>query len=147
MLTYTYHIMKPFSSSAYRIFSVPSQKKHHVNWLTCEIEALSAASAVRCRNAPEYHEPKCQFCNFILTTEDSVARSCPVKMRLPCTNRCACIQIQSEIHDLRRIHDHLKQGRRLSKKLTSLNEIKRYYLNDVISLCVHKADPLSPPTQ
>jgi hypothetical protein len=157
-------------------------RKHQVNWLPCEIEALSIAAAVKnvspfiiqshhpaciltdskpCiqaidklrrgefsasprvtsflsivsryqadiqhlagsanvpsdfagRNAPECNEPKCQICNFISTTEDSVVRSTSVQdvnhlPRLPFTIRSAWIQIQSECLDLRRTHAHLKQ--------------------------------------
>jgi hypothetical protein len=79
------------------------------------------------RNAPECNEPKCQICNFISTTEDSVVRSTSVQdvhhlPRLPFTTRSAWIQIQSECPDLRRTHAHLKQGTRPSKKLTNVKD-------------------------
>jgi hypothetical protein len=199
-------------------------RKHQVNWLPCEIEALSIAAAVKhfspfiiqshhpaciltdskpcvqaidklrrgefsasprvtsflsivsryqadiqhlagsanvpsdfaSRNAPECNEPKCQICNFISTTEDSVVRSTSVQdvhhlPRLPFTTRSAWIQIQSECPDLRRTHAHLKQGTRPSKKLTNVKDVKRYLNSLSISkdglLVVRRTDPLSPSTE
>ena len=191
-------------------------RKHQVNWLLCEIEALSIAAAVKhfspfiiqshhlaciltdskpcvqaidklrrgefsasprvtsflsivsryqadiqhlagsanvpsdfaSRNAPECNEPKCQICNFISTTEDSVVRSTSVQdvhhlPRLPFTTRSAWIQIQSECH--------LKQGTRPSKKLTNVKDVKRYLNSLSIAkdglLVVRRTDPLSPSTE
>ena len=83
------------------------------------------------RNAPECSEPRCQICNFVALTEDSVVRSSSVQdvrglSHLPFTTRSAWIQIQSDCPDLRRTHAHLKQGTRPSKKLTNIKDIKRY---------------------
>jgi hypothetical protein len=102
------------------------------------------------------NEPKCQICNFISTTEDSVVRSTSVQdvhhlHRLPFTTRSAWIQIQSECPDLRRTHAHLKQGTRPSKKLTNVKDVKRYLTSLSIAkdglLVVRKTDPLSPSTE
>ena len=84
------------------------------------------------RNAPECNEPNCQICGFILRTEDSVVRSVCVqdilndKHSLPFTTRSAWLSIQADCPDLRRTHAHLKQGTRLSKKSTTVKDVKRY---------------------
>ncbi len=101
-------------------------RKHQVAWLPCEIEALGIAAAVKhfspfiiqstqqaclltdskpCvqafENAPECDEPRCQICNFVALTEDSIVRSTSLQdicalSRLPFTTRSAWMQIQSE---------------------------------------------------
>jgi hypothetical protein len=91
------------------------------------------------RNAPECNEPRCQICNFVALTEDSVVRSTSVQdirglSGLPFTTRSAWIQIQSECPDLRRTHAHLKQGTRPSKKITNIKDVKRYL--NVIQLII-----------
>ena len=45
---------------------------------------------------------------------------------LPFTTRSAWLQVQNECPDLRRVHAHLKQGTRPSKKLTNIKDVKRY---------------------
>lgn len=109
------------------------------------------------RNAPECIEPRCQICNFIVQTEDSVVRSVYVQdvldnmTRLPFTTRSAWLNIQSECQDLRRTHAHLKQGTRPSKKITNIKDVKRYLSVATISkdglLVVRRNDPLVPSTE
>ena len=109
------------------------------------------------RNAPECHEPKCQICNFIIQTEDSVVRSVTAQdvinnmTRMPFATRSAWLEIQSECPDLRRTHAHLKQGTRPSKKLTNIKDVKRYLSTATIGrdglLVVAKNDPLTPGTE
>ena len=48
------------------------------------------------------------------------------KSSLPFSTRSAWLQIQSDFPDLRRVHAHLKQGTRQSKKLTNVRDVKRY---------------------
>ena len=48
------------------------------------------------------------------------------KSSLPFSTRSAWLQIQSDCPDLRRVHAHLKQGTRPSKKLTNVREVKHY---------------------
>ena len=84
------------------------------------------------RNAPECTHPRCQICTFITSMEDSVVRSLSVsdiesgKVRLPYTSRPSWRQTQSESPDLRRVHAHLTQGTRPSKKASGIKDIKRY---------------------
>ncbi|MCG7875882.1 MAG: RNase H-like domain-containing protein [Candidatus Thiodiazotropha endolucinida] len=104
------------------------------------------------RNAPECDAPRCQICNFIVLTEDSVVRSVQEIVdniqRLPFTTRSSWLNIQSECDDLRRVHAHLKQGTRPSKKLTNIKDVKRYISIATIArdglLVVPRNDPLSP---
>ena len=109
------------------------------------------------RNAPECNEPKCQFCSFIVQTEDVVVRSASVQdvldnmTRCPFTTRSAWLDIQSEYPDLRRTHAHLKQGTRPSKKLTNIKNFKRYLSAATLSkdglLVVPRNEPLSPSSE
>ena len=48
------------------------------------------------------------------------------KTSLPFTSRSAWFQSQLECPDLRRVHSHLKQGTRPSKKLTNIKDVKHY---------------------
>ncbi|CAB3998268.1 Retrovirus-related Pol poly from transposon opus [Paramuricea clavata] len=105
------------------------------------------------RNAAECNEPRCQICNFVALTEDSVVRSTSVQdirglSGLPFTTRSAWIQIQSECPELRRTHAHLKQGTRPSEKITNIKDVKRYLNVATMAkeglLVVHRQTPLSP---
>ncbi|MCG7876681.1 MAG: RNase H-like domain-containing protein [Candidatus Thiodiazotropha endolucinida] len=106
------------------------------------------------RSAPECSEPRCQICNFITSTEDSVVRPVTVQdvvdsmTRLPFTTRSSWLDIQSECPDLRRTHAHLKQGTRPSKKITNVKDVKRYLSVASIAkdglLVVPRNDPLLP---
>ena len=64
--------------------------------------------------------------------EDSVVRNISIhdilnsKSSLPFTTRSAWRQIQHDCPDLRRVHAHLNQGTRPSKKLTNIRDVKRY---------------------
>ncbi|CAB3984112.1 Hypothetical predicted protein [Paramuricea clavata] len=133
--------------------SIVSRYQADIHHLAGSANVLSDFAS---RNAPECSEPKCQICNFISTTEDSVVRSTSVQdvhhlPRLPFTTRSAWIQIQSECPDLRRTHAHLKQGTRPSKKLTNVKDVKRYLNSLSIAkdglLVVRRTDPLSPSTE
>ncbi|KAH3874557.1 hypothetical protein DPMN_037803 [Dreissena polymorpha] len=107
------------------------------------------------RNAPECTSQNCQICKFIIETEDSVVRAlygantAASGLQLPYASRSAWKDIQQSCPDLRRVHAHLRQGTRPSKKLTNVRDVKRY-LNDVsISrdniLVVTRTDPLVSP--
>jgi hypothetical protein len=67
--------------------------------------------------------------------------------RLPFTTRSAWRDIQGECPDLRRVHSHLKQGTRPSKKLTNIKDVKRYLQVVTISkdgvLVVKRSEPFS----
>ena len=84
------------------------------------------------RNAPDCSEPTCKICTFVHEMEDSVVRSISLqdildkKSNLPFTTRSAWLQIQNDCPDIRRVHAHLKQGTRSSKKITNICDVKRY---------------------
>ena len=61
-----------------------------------------------------------------LQLSDFVKETC----KLPFLSRTAWLDTQSNCDDLRRVHAHLRQGTRPSKKLTKIHDIKRY-LNHV----------------
>ena len=84
------------------------------------------------RNAVECTEPSCQVCSFVRQCETSVVRTATVQdviqgsTKLPYTNRPAWLQIQTECSDLRRVHAHLVQGTRPSRRVTNARDVKRY---------------------
>ena len=84
------------------------------------------------RNAPECENSACQICSFISQLETitvlsvSVADVMSGSVPLPFTSRPAWLATQADCPDLRRVHDHLTQGTRPSKKLTNINDVKRY---------------------
>ena len=105
------------------------------------------------RNAPDCDGAKCQICSFIQVMEDSIVGAVKIddvlneKWRLPFTTRSTWRDIQTECPDLRRVHSHLKQGTRPSKKLTNIKDVKRYLQVATISkdgvLVIKRAEPLS----
>ena len=84
------------------------------------------------RNAAACENKTCQVCSFISQTRDAVVRAISVQnilqgnVRLPFTSRLAWLAVQSECLDLRRTHAHLVQGKRASKKLTNIKDVKCY---------------------
>ena len=69
------------------------------------------------------------------------------KVRLPFTSRAAWRTTQAECPDLRRVHAHLTQGTRPSKKDTNIHDVKWYISVATIAndglLVIHKSDPLA----
>ncbi len=106
------------------------------------------------RNAPPCDDPRCQICSFISKAEDSVVRPISVhdvlsgSVTLPFTTRSAWLQTQQECPDLRRVHSHLKQGTRPSKKSTNIKDVKRYLNVSSLSreglVVVKKDEPFCP---
>ena len=106
------------------------------------------------RNAPDCNEPNCQSCTFIHDMEDSVVRGVSIqdilnnKTSLSFSTRSSWLQIQSDCPDLRRVHAHLKQGTRPSKKLTNVRDVKRYLNCTSIAkdgvLVVKRSQPFVP---
>ncbi len=84
------------------------------------------------RNPQECPDHSCQLCKFIAETEYSVVRSITVQdvvngyVRMPFTSRVAWLASQHECPDLRRVHSHLSQGTRPTKKMTKIPDVKRY---------------------
>lgn len=109
------------------------------------------------RNAPDCLDPACQICSFIIENEDSVVRDISVQdivdntKSLPFTTRSTWRALQNECPDLRRVHAHLKQGTRPSKKLTNIKDVKRYLNVSSISkdglLIVKRSQPFAPTTE
>lgn len=91
------------------------------------------------RNPVQCEEKTCQICKFIEETSECVVRSLSIQDVLngnavmPFTNRTAWISLQRECSDLRRVHSHLVQGTRPSKKLTKVPNVKRYLQSVTIS--------------
>ena len=84
------------------------------------------------RHAIQCDDFQCQLCQFVRGTEDSVVRKVTPSdilsgsTKLPFTDRSTWLGIQADDPDLRRTCAHLKQGTRLSKKLTNVKDVKRY---------------------
>ena len=87
-------------------------------------------------NPIECRDNKCQVCQFVQDAEHCVVRDLQLSdvvkgtCKLPFLSRTAWLDTQSNCEDLRRVHAHLRQGTRPSKKLTKIHDIKRY-LNHV----------------
>ena len=102
----------------------------------CSVRHLKGSSNLpsdfASRNPPSCDVQSCQICTFVRHQESSVVMRTSLHEVLHCnakapfTNRSTWISIQSECPDLRRVHSHLKQGTRPSKKITNLKDVKRY---------------------
>ena len=77
-------------------------------------------------------ESSCQICKFVSEMEESVVYSLSVQdvidgsSRMPFANRIAWLATQRECPDLRRVHAHLSQGTRPSKRDVKIQDVKRY---------------------
>ena len=91
------------------------------------------------RNPVDCHDSSCQICKFVEETRNSVIRAISVqevlsgKCAMPFINRPAWLASQRECPHLRRVHAHLHQGTRPSKKMTKVREVKRYLQVAVIA--------------
>ena len=94
--------------------------------------AANIVSDFASRNSTECTDSSCQICSFIGTLEDcTVLRSTTNDIisgthKLPFTTRSTWLSLQAECPDLRRVHSHLTQGTRPSKKITNARDVKRY---------------------
>ena len=76
-------------------------------------------------------ESSCQICKFVSEME-SIVYSLSVQdvidgsSRMPLANRIAWLATQRECPDLRRVHAHLSQGTRPSKRDVKMQDVKRY---------------------
>ena len=106
------------------------------------------------RNAPPCSHPKCQICAFVGDLQEATVSRINVedivsgKIRLPFMTRSTWLSTQTECPDLRRVHAHLSQGTRPSKKLTNIRDVKRYLQACTIAkdgmLVVNRSEPFSP---
>ena len=83
------------------------------------------------RNPVECNETRCQVCTFVSDTSKSVVRSMTVQdvlkgnIAMPFVNRNSWIGMQRDCDELRRVHAHLMQGTRPSKKIRKIPNVKR----------------------
>ena len=105
------------------------------------------------RHPTECTDTKCQVCEFISAQEECVVLLSATdviegKSKVPFTNRRFWLGVQSECSNLRRVHAHLKQGTRPSKKITKIKDVKRYLQIAKVAkdglLVVNRHDPLCP---
>ena len=77
-------------------------------------------------------ESSCQICKFVSEMEESVVYSLSVQdvidgsSRMPFANRIAWLATQGECPDFHRVHAHLSQGTRPSKRDVKIQDVKRY---------------------
>ena len=112
-----------------------------------------ALSDFQSRNPDECEDSNCQICKFLSESEDSVVRTITVqevlagKHKIPFLSRKAWQSTQLECSDLRRVHAHLRQGTRPSKKHTNIKDIKRYLQKVTIAkdglLIVRNDEPMA----
>ena len=83
------------------------------------------------RNPVECTNSTCQVCKFVTETSESVVRNMTVQdvlkgnISMPFINRTAWISMQRDCDELRRVHAHLMQGTRPSKKANKMPNVKR----------------------
>ena len=98
----------------------------HISGINIPFTDFSSRNPVQCE------DKSCQICRFIEETSECVVRNVSVNdvskgiAVMPFTNRTAWIALQRECPDLRRVHSHLIQGTRPSKKTTKIPNVKRY---------------------
>lgn len=142
-----------FSNSA-RVTSFLSTLSRFHARLSHVSGAANLASDFASRNPIECTDPSCQICLFIQNAQEEVVRAISVKdvidgvLSMPFTNRPAWRDTQLECPDLRRVHSHLIQGTRPSKKITTIPGVKKYLRSATIAgdgLIVVKLDhPFHP---
>ena len=122
-----------------------------------QIQHLSGKSNIpsdfACRNAPDCPDPGCQICLFVNDLQCATVHSISIEnitkgsSKMPFISRPAWLSLQTDCPDLRRCHAHLKQGTRLSKKLTNIKDVKRYLQHCTIAkdglLVVPQMEPFS----
>lgn len=122
------------------------------------IQHLSGSSNVPSdfgsRNAPLCDDARCQICAFVADLQQATVLRIEAadiisgKIRLPFTTRSAWLSTQTECGDLRRVHAHLSQGTRPSKRLTNIRDVKRYLQLCTIAkdgmLVVARNEPFTP---
>ena len=107
------------------------------------------------RNEPMCTDRLCRICTFIKRMEDSVVQRITTaditsgKSALPYSSRSAWLASQSECPDMRRTHEHRRQGKRPSNKITKARDVQRYLNVATVAqdshLVVGRNDPFSHP--
>ncbi len=119
-----------FSNSS-RVTSFLSMLSRYQARLSHISGAANLASDYASRNPIECDNSSCQVCKFIAESQE-VVRSVSVQdvidgvVTMPFSNRPAWKATQMECKDLRRVHSHLTQGTRPNKKITTVQDVKRY---------------------
>ena len=114
-----------------RVTSVLTTVSHYQVSLQHLAGKANLPSDFTSHNAPNCNEASCQICIFLRDMEDSVVRGVSIqdildnKSSLLFSTRSAWLQIQSDCPDLWRVHVHVKQDTRPSKKLTNVCDVKR----------------------
>lgn len=106
------------------------------------------------RNPLECSNTNCQICKFISDMQTSVVHSLTVNdiskgtSQMPFTNRPSWRASQQDCPDLRRVHSHLTQGTRPSKKMTQIPNVKKYLKSVTVAndglLVVKLVQPFQP---
>ena len=118
--------------------------------------AANLSSDFNSRHPQQCNDESCQICQFVNSVDQSVVRGLSVKdiidghIRMPFVSRNAWLQTQKECSDLRRVHAHLTQGTRPSKKPAKTSDVKRYLQKVTIatdSLLVVRVDEPFVPTK
>ena len=124
------------SSRVTTFLSTVSRYNVHVGHIA---GASNLPSDYTSRNPATCKDGTCQVCKFVAESEDSTVYNVSVKditdgaVRMPFTNRAAWLATQMECPDLRRVHSHLQQGTRPTKKLTNIPDVKRYLQRVIIA--------------
>ncbi|XP_078487442.1 uncharacterized protein LOC144745256 [Ciona intestinalis] len=117
-----------FSTSPriYSFLSAVSQYQATVQHISGKANIVSDYASRNCEPCTTKH---CQICEYLSEVQETPVIhnvGCTQHIRLPYTNRRPWLTIQKDCKDLRRVHAHLTQGTRPSKKLKNLGEVKRY---------------------
>ena len=120
-----------FSASAHvtSFLSICSRYRVSVSHIT---GSKNIPSGYASRHPMSCPESSCQICKFVSEMEESVVYSLSVQdviggsSRMPFANRIAWLATQRECPDLRRVHTHLSQGTRPSKRDVKIQVVKRY---------------------
>jgi hypothetical protein len=144
-----------FSNSA-RVTTFLSMLSRYQARLSHISGVANLASDFASRNPIECTHVSCQVCQFIHEAQDEVVRSLAVKdvtdglVSMPFTSRPAWKATQLECSDLRRVHSHLTQGTRPTKKMTSIPDVKKYLKSVTVAadgLLIVKLDRPFQPTR
>ena len=113
-----------------------SRYQIHVGHISAEANLPSDYAS---RNTVVCDSESCQVCAFVSEAEEAAVMTLSVRdviegrATMPFTNRVAWRATQVEDLNLRRVHAHLQQGTRPTKKNTLVGDVKRYLQQVVIA--------------
>ena len=139
-----------FSASA-RVSTFLSTLSQHSIVMTHLKGANNTSSDYASRHPHTCVNASCQICKFVEDLADSVVLQLSVEdvmsgtARMPFLNKSAWLSAQHDSTALRRVHAHLTQGTRPSKKARHIRDVKRYLnicsLDNNGLIIVRKPDP------